>query len=98
MLTKFRNKYTYLGLLYAACVASIVTMIPWINWEIFGAYWPPAVALLSGVAAGIVLYVWEICRRYLRRRGYFGGVPKKNVNLLELIRTTSTIQYASSKQ
>lgn len=84
-------------MIYSVSVAAIVTCIPWINWQIFQAYYPPAVALLAGVAAGVILFVWEFIRRYLRRRGYFGGVPKKNVNLLELVRTTSTIQYTQGK-
>jgi hypothetical protein len=92
-----RNKVTYLAMVISAMIASIVTFIPWINSVIFLSYYPPAVALLGGVASGIILYIWEFGRRFLRKRGYFGGVPKRNVNLLELIRTTSTIQYASRR-
>lgn len=68
---------------------AIVIYVPAINTAL-GAYPFTPLAFLSPIAAGILLWIWEVVRRFLRRRGYFGGVPKKNANLVDFIRTTSS--------
>ena len=53
--------------------------------EVYGASWGVA------FAAGFVMFLYECVRKFFRKRGWFGGIPKKNTNLLELVRTTSTM-------
>lgn len=87
-----RNKYTYLGAGIAVGVAALVTYVPGLNDVVLGGGPVPLVAILAPVAAGIFLIGYEFGRRFLRRRGFFGGVPRRNFNLLELVRTTSSVK------
>lgn len=87
-----KNRYTYLGILVSYTIASIVVFVPWINTDLLGAAPFPALAILSPIAAWFILFTFETIRRYLRRRGHFGGVPKRNANLIELVRTTSSVK------
>lgn len=73
-------------------MAAIVIYVPGVNNIIFQTAPAPIVSYIAPVATGLLLFVYETIRRFLRKRGYFGGVPKKNVNLVDLVRTTSTMQ------
>jgi sodium/potassium-transporting ATPase subunit alpha len=83
------NKRSIAGVVVGAVIACIVVYVPELNKVLQAA---PVriepIAAAFGVAFLMVPY--EFVRKYLRKQGYFGGVPKKNVNLLELVRTTST--------
>lgn len=86
----FKNKRTFLGIFIGLCIASIVVFVPGIQ-DILNSAPPPALALLSPVGAGIFLFLYDSLLKFLKSRGYFGGMPKRNDNLLDLVRTTSTI-------
>lgn len=87
-----RNKFTYIGAGVAIAVCVIVVYVPGLNDVVLGGGPVPPLAFLAPVAAGIFLILYEFMRRFLRRRGYFGGIPKKNANLLDLVRTTSSFK------
>jgi len=86
----FYNRHTIPGIIIGLIVASIIVYTPGVQ-SIIGSYTLNPIALLSPIAAGIFLFIYEFVRRFLRNKGFFGGVPKKNANLLDLVRTTSTI-------
>jgi hypothetical protein len=88
----FRNKFTYIGACVSIAVAAIVIYVPGLNDVILGGGPVPVVALLAPIAAGILLIIYEFIQRFLRRRGLFGGIPKTNANLLDLVRTTSSVK------
>jgi sodium/potassium-transporting ATPase subunit alpha len=87
-----KNKATYAGIALSASVAAIVVYVPGLNSVIIRTSPAPIEAYVAPVATGILLYIYEVIRRFLRHKGYFGGIPKKNVNLVDLVRTTSTLQ------
>jgi sodium/potassium-transporting ATPase subunit alpha len=102
-----RNKFTYIGCGIAIAFLVIVVYVPGLNDVVLGGGPVPALALLVPIAAGIFLTLYEFARRFLRRKGtaifcrgqwlewgigFFGGVPKTNFNLLDLVRTTSSIK------
>jgi sodium/potassium-transporting ATPase subunit alpha len=74
----FVNKMTYVGIFAAMVVAACVAYIPALN-EVFKTDIPPALSLAPPFAAGIFLYIYECVRRYLRRIGFFGGIPSSKV-------------------
>lgn len=65
--------------------------VPGVNNIIFQTAPAPIYAYIAPVAGGLLLWTYEVCRRFLRKRGYFGGIPKVNENLVLLIRTTSSM-------
>jgi sodium/potassium-transporting ATPase subunit alpha len=88
-----KNKWTWIGIACGAVISVFIVYIPFINLNVFGAYPFPVVAFLAPIAMGIFLFAYEFTRRYLRKRGYFGGIPKRNVNLVDLVRTTSSVKF-----
>ena len=86
----FVNLVTYLGIFIGLCICGLIVYVPFIHRLIMSAK-VHAYVYLVPLCTGIFLFAYEVIRRWLRRRGYFGGVPKKNQNLVELIRTTSTV-------
>lgn len=76
-----------------ATIASIMIFVPFINSKIFDVTPFPPMAFLAPIAAGVLLFGYEFGRRFLRKKGYFGGVPKCNINLVELVRTTTCAKY-----
>lgn len=100
----FKNRFTYFGMVCSVVIAAIVVYVPWINTVLFEGGPVPIAAYGPPIAAGLILYIWEVIRRFLRKQGtdfsisfcsdfvvgYFGGVPKKNQNLIDLVRTTSS--------
>lgn len=88
--TWWRNYHAFIGMLVGGVIGVCVVYIPGLNDDVFGIAPAPAIALCGALAGGLLLSAYEVCRRFLRRRGTFGGIPKRNINLLELIRTTST--------
>lgn len=87
----FRNWRTYAGIAISAAVAAFVIYVPGVNNIIFQTAPAPIESYIAPVATGILLFAYEFFRRFLHKRGYFGGIPKRNVNLVDLVRTTSTI-------
>jgi sodium/potassium-transporting ATPase subunit alpha len=89
------NKMTFLSLFISAAVICSVVYIP-----AFNTFFPSGpvgiLAWLMPVGSGILYYSYECIRRHLIMKGYFGGLPKCNVNLLELVRTTTTIKMPPS--
>ena len=97
-----------MGASVAVTVAAIVVYVPGLNNVVLGGGPVPALAILSPIGAGILLICYEFARRFLRRRGsrhttsvrppnpnpigWFGGIPKTNRNLMELVRTTSSVK------
>ena len=77
----------------AVGLASVIVYVPGLNDTILGGGPVPPLALLAPIAAGTALVAYEFARRFLRRRGWFGGIPRANRNLLELVRTTSSVKY-----
>lgn len=77
-------------MLVGGVIGLCVVYIPGLNNVVFGIAPAPAIALCGALAGSLLLLTYEVVRRLLRRRGYFGGIPQRNVNLLELIRTTSS--------
>ena len=88
-----KNKWTWVGIVVGAAISAFIVYIPFINSHIFGAYPFPPIAFLAPISMGIFLFAYEFIRRFLRRKGYFGGVPKRNVNLVDLVRTTSSVKF-----
>lgn len=88
-----KNKWTWIGIGAGAAISAFIVYIPFINSHVFGAYPFPPLAFLAPIAMGIFLFVYEFSRRFLRKKGYFGGVPKRNVNLVDLVRTTSSVKF-----
>lgn len=86
----FYNKRTWLGVASGLSFAAIVVYVPGIQMILSTAPVSP-LALLAPIATGLLLTIYEYGRKFLRNRGFFGGVPKRNPNLLELVRTTSTV-------
>lgn len=87
-----RNKWTFVGMAIGAIIAVLIIYVPGLDSVVFSAYPFPVVAFCAPIAMGIFLFAYEFARRYLRRRGYFGGIPKRNINLVELVRTTSSVK------
>ena len=77
-------------MLVGGVIGVCVVYIPGLNDVVFGIAPAPAIALCGALAGGLLLLSYEAIRRFLRRKGMLGGIPKRNVNLLELIRTTSS--------
>jgi len=73
------NKLTYIGLFTAILTLAVVCYIPPLNSAVFDTQFPPAISLASPFAAGILLVIYEICRRSLLKRGYCGGLPNEAV-------------------
>lgn len=88
-----KNKWTWIGIGSGVVISALIVYIPFINLQIFGAYPFPPIAFLAPIAMGIFLFIYEFARRFLRRKGYFGGIPKRNVNLVDLVRTTSSVKF-----
>lgn len=88
-----KNKWTWVGIGAGAAISAFIIYIPYINSHIFGAYPFPPLAFLAPIVMGIFLFAYEFIRRFLRKKGYFGGVPKRNVNLVDLVRTTSSVKF-----
>ena len=91
-----QNKMTFLAIFIAALIAGVLIYVPWFHTFIPTASVYP-VPYLMPLAAGILLFIWEIVRRSMHMRGYFGGVPKKT-DIIGLVRTSSTIVSMSSKR
>jgi magnesium-transporting ATPase (P-type) len=87
-----RNKWTWIGMLVGCMIAVLIIYVPGLNSFVFSAYPFPIIAILAPIALGCLLFAYEFARRFFRRRGYFGGVPKRNINLVELVRTTSSVK------
>lgn len=87
----FRNWRTYVGIATSAAVSAIVIYVPGVNNIIFQTAPAPIESYIAPIATGLLLFCYEVIRRFLRKRGYFGGIPKKNVNLVDFVRTTSTM-------
>jgi phosphoribosylformylglycinamidine (FGAM) synthase-like enzyme len=95
-----RNYFTFVGMAIGGAIAVGVVYIPGLNNVVFEVGPAPPIVLLAAIAGGILLFIYEIIRRFLRRKGkniklktgYFGGIPKRNENLLELVRTMSGAQ------
>lgn len=87
-----KNKYSWLGAAIAISVATIVVYVPGLNNVVLQGGPAPFLALLAPLGAGLLLVIYETIRIFLRRHNYFGGVPKRNPNLLELVRTTSSVK------
>lgn len=93
-----RNPYTYVGIGAGFAVAAAIVYIPGLSDRVVGAFGPPWPALLVPVGAGVVLFAYEFARRFLRKRGFFGGFPGRNADgadetgtsLLSLLQSTST--------
>jgi len=88
----YRNPYTYAGIVLSAIIACIVVYVPWINDVLLAGGPVPFLALLCPIGAGILLIGYEFARRFLVKKGVFGEPPKKNINLVELVRSTSTVR------
>ena len=88
-----KNKWTWIGIGSGVAISAFIVYIPFINSHIFGAYPFPPIAFLAPLAMGIFLFIYEFARRFLRKKGYFGGIPKRNVNLVDLVRTTSSVKF-----
>lgn len=88
-----KNKWTWIGIGIGAVISVFIIYIPYINFHVFGAYPFSSLALLCPIIMGLLLFAYEFTRRYLRKRGYFGGIPKRNVNLVDLVRTTSSVKF-----
>lgn len=88
-----KNKWTWAGIAFGVLISVFIIYIPYINFHVFGAYPFPPLAFLCPLAMGLFLFAYEFTRRYLRKRGYFGGIPKRNVNLVDLVRTTSSVKF-----
>lgn len=88
-----KNKWTWIGIGSGAVISAIIIYIPFINSHVFGSYPFPPLAFLAPIGMGIFLFAYEFTRRFLRKKGYFGGVPKRNVNLVDLVRTTSSVKF-----
>lgn len=91
-LDMIKNKWTWIGIGAGVLISAFIVYIPYINSHIFGAYPFPPIAFLAPLAMGIFLFIYEFSRRFLRKKGYFGGVPKQNINLVDLVRTTSSVK------
>ena len=89
-----KNKWTWVGIGAGAAISALIVYIPFINSHVFGAYPFPPLAFLAPIALGIILFAYEFTRRFLRKKGYFGGIPKRNVNLVDLVRTTSSVKFS----
>ena len=73
-------------------IAVIVEYVPFINKDIFFTSPVPPIAFTAPVLMGIFLFMYEFIRRFLVKRGYFGGYPKININLVELVRTSGSFK------
>ena len=87
----FVNVVTYVGIALGVAICVFIMYVPFMH-EALSSYHIKPMTYLVPVAAGVFLFGYEVIRRFLRKRGWFGGVPKKNQNLVELIRTTSTVR------
>ncbi len=87
-----KNKWTWIGMLIGGVIAVMIIYIPGLDSFVFSIYPFPIIAILAPVAMGCFLFAYEFTRRFLCRKGYFGGVPKRNINLVELVRTTSSVK------
>ena len=87
-----KNKWTWIGMLIGCVIAVMIIYVPGLNSFVFSVYPFPIIAILAPIALGCFLFAYEFGRRFLRRKGYFGGIPKRNVNLVELVRTTSSVK------
>lgn len=74
----FINKLTYFGILSSMFIVSCVVFIPVLH-DVFETNIPPALALAPPFAAAFFLFIYEVIRRRLRHKGYFGGIPSKVV-------------------
>lgn len=90
-----KNKWTWIGIGVGVVISVIIVYVPFIDSKIFGAYPFPPIAFLAPLFMGFLLFAFEFSRRLLRKRGYFGGVPKRNVNLVDLVRTTSSVKFTN---
>lgn len=88
-----KNKWTWIGIGAGVAISAFIVYIPFINSHVFGAYPFPPIAFVAPIAMGIFLFAYEFTRRFLRKKGYFGGIPKRNVNLVDLVRTTSSVKF-----
>lgn len=79
-----------MGVLVGLAFAAIVVYVPGIQ-TVLSTFAVSPLAILAPIASGILLIAYESVRKFLRFHGYFGGVPKRNPNLLDLVRTTSTV-------
>lgn len=86
------NKWTWIGMAIGISISVLIVYVPFINFTIFGALPIPWIAFVAPLLLGIFLFCYEFVRRFLRKRGYFGGIPKRNINLVELVRTTSSVK------
>ena len=64
-----RNPYTVLGVFFGLGIAAIIVYVPWINTVLFSAGPCPPIALLPPIGAGILLFLFEFVRRFLRKQG-----------------------------
>ena len=86
----FLNTHAYIGLIIGALLAGLIVYTPGIQ-SFFRSDGVLPLPLLVPLSSGVLLFIYEVIRRNLRMKGYFGGIPKKNQNLVELIRTTTSI-------
>lgn len=85
----FTNRASWIGWAFGLFVSVCCVYIPFIQ-NILSTEPVGILPILSPVVGGVFLFFYEFGRRYFMRKGFFGGVPKRNANLLELVRTTST--------
>ena len=88
-----KNKWTWIGIGAGGAISAFIIYVPFVNLNVFGAYPFPPIVFLAPMATGLFLFVYEFTRRFLRKKGYFGGIPKRNVNLVDLVRTTSSVKF-----
>ncbi|RKP15685.1 hypothetical protein ROZALSC1DRAFT_26175, partial [Rozella allomycis CSF55] len=86
----FKNKYSLYGILIGALIGSFIIWTPGVQ-EGLGSGNVSIYCILASFGIGIIYFVLEVFRKQLQIWGYLGGLPKKNDNLIELVRTTSTI-------
>lgn len=89
-LSLFVNWRTYVGIVIGMIISALVVYTPGIR-KFFGGSPVGPIPLMIPLCSGLLLYMFEVLRKFLLRRGWFGGLPRRNPNLVELLRTTTSI-------
>lgn len=92
-----RNGWSFVAIIISMSIAACIVYVPFMH-VLVPAAPVYALSLLAPIVAGIFMIIYEVCRRFSRFHGYFGGVPEHSDDILHLVRTTTASLYGGTTQ
>ncbi|KAM0682238.1 hypothetical protein MDAP_002469 [Mitosporidium daphniae] len=87
-LDAFRNRRSLLSIVASLVILAAIIFVPFVHILVPAAPikgW----TILMPIGTGLLMTVYEFCRRTLRRKGYFGGIPEHTDTHLQFVRTAT---------